>query len=215
MKPRARRLVRNEQEIEDRHKRRNAIIALFIVGIMVFSSLAYVMVDNAGQQQMEYGDYEFEYRDLGGGAGVLVTEIEGQEVEFQNLPIQVDYLPVDANAVRLLKDSQQIALASDPTLELADAAMIDYARLQLSLAVPKAFNAMTKEDDRYTLPVLTCDQASAQMPVLLFANTNETASVTTQGACIIVNGRERDLMRAKDRLIFEYYDILRDGQVVE
>jgi hypothetical protein len=215
MKPRVKRPLRNDHEEEERRKRRTAIIALLIVGLMAFSSLAYVLVDNTSSgNQMEYGDYEFEFRDLGGGAGVLITEINGQEVEFQNLPVQVGYLEVDPAAIALLQASQQVALAAPTDIDQQDAAMIDYARLQLSLAIPKTFNAMTAEDSRYMLPVLNCSHASPQMPVIVFTNANQT-TITTEGACILVNGQQRDLMRLKDRIIFEYYGILKDGQVVD
>ena len=183
---------------------------------MIFS-VAEVMLygGGTGENQMEYGDYEFEYRDLGAGAGVLVTSINGQEIEFQNLPTQVGYIEVDPSAIFLMKNSKQIALLSDPNMSIDDASMVDYARLQLGLAIPeKAFNAMDKSDERYQLPVLNCSVATPQMPVVVFNMSNDTR-ITTDGYCVILHGQERDLMRLKDRVIFEYYNILDNGTVVD
>jgi hypothetical protein len=188
--------------------------SLFMVGLMVFSMFAYFITSPDSANQLEYGDYEFEYRDLGGGAGVLVTDINGQEIEFQSLPVQVTGLQMDSAVVPLLRSAGQIALSSPTNLSPEDGAMVDYARLQLGLSIPRMFNAMLEEDERYQLPVLGCEQATPQMPVMVFAYSN-TTGVEVEGSCIIVNGEARDLMRAKDRIIFEYYDILNDGVVVE
>jgi hypothetical protein len=188
-----------------------------MVGLMVLSILEVIVYrgDTDTTNQMTYGKYEFVYNDLGNGAGVLITQINGQDVEFQNLPVQVGYLNISPEAITLLKNSQQIALTSDPNTSMDDASMIDYARLQLGLAIPdKVFNAMTQSDERYKLPVIDCSKASSQMPVILFNTSNETA-IRLDGNCIIVDASQRDLMRVKDRFIFEYYDILKDGQVVD
>ncbi|HIH24246.1 TPA: hypothetical protein HA251_04395 [Candidatus Woesearchaeota archaeon] len=212
----------DHQAQEKRRQRRVLIFSIFMVGLMLFSIMEVVIYNtrSSGDNQMVYGEYEFVYRDLGNGAGVLVTDIGGQENEFQNLPFQVSYLNVTPAAVALLKGASQIALSADPRIiDLADgaenAAMIDYARLQLGLAIPeKAFNSMMVDDERYTLPVIGCDRASPQLAVVIFNATNET-SVVVDGSCIIINAEQRDLMKIKDRIIFEYYDILKDGVVVD
>lgn len=213
MKPRAKKTDHHTEE--RRRQRRVLYFSLFMVGLMVFSIMEVVVYNtsNSGENQMVYGKYEFVYRDLGNGAGVLVTDIDGQEVEFQNLPLQVAYLNVTPVAIQALKAAPQIALVADPNASIDDAAMTDYARLQLGLAIPdKVFNAMSREDDRYTLPVLDCARANPQLVVVVFNTSNET-SVVTDGSCITVNAAQRDLMRVKDRIIFEYYDILKDGVV--
>jgi hypothetical protein len=213
MKPRSKRIDYHAEE--KRRQRKILYFSLFMVALMVFSVLEVLIYrgDTGSTTQMKYGKYEFVYHDLGNGAGVLVTQINGQEVEFQNLPVQVAELNISPAAIDLLKGAQQIALSADPNTSVEDAAMVDYARLELGLAVPdKMFNAMSQEDARYKLPVIDCSKASPQMAVVLFNATNET-SVVLDGNCLVVNAAQRDLMRVKDRIIFEYYDILKDGQV--
>jgi hypothetical protein len=223
-----RRSTRNVVDPEKRRRRRVIIFSMIMIGLMVFS-VAEVIIYNqsgSGENRLVYGEYEFVYRDLGGGAGVLVTEIAGQEVEFQNLPTQVGYLPVDSRAIALLKESQQVGLSVDLGLPLESAGLVDYVRLQLGLAIPKMFNAVTQADPATSLPVMNCSRATAEMPIVLFNVLDETfddldnttttkASIVTQDACIIVTGVPRDIARLKDRVIFEYYDIMRDGVVVD
>lgn len=205
-------------ELHAREKRRKRMVlfgGIFMIFLMVFSFASVILYSPESQNQMRYGDYEFRLETRPEGGQVLVTDINDVEIEFQNLPIQVAYLDVDPQAIATLKSAQQIALAADPNLSLDAAGLVDYARLQLALAIPKSFPTMTQADPRYQLPVMGCAQASAQVAVLLFNVTNETAGIAAQGSCVVLSGDQRDLMRLKDRVIFEYYDILRDGQVVE
>lgn len=207
-----------EAELHKAEKRRKRMVlfgGIFMIFLMVFSFASVILYAPTTQNQMEYGDYEFRLETRPGGGQVLVTELQGQEVEFQNLPIQVAYMQVDPQAVQLLKDAQQVALAADPNLSVDIAPLVDYARLQLALAIPKSFPAMTAPDPQYQLPVLTCAQATQQVAVLTFNVTNATAGVTADGPCIVLSGTQQDMLRLKDRLIFEYYDILQDGQVPE
>jgi hypothetical protein len=108
----------------------------------------------------------------------------------------------------------QVVLTANPNSSLEDASTIDYARLQLALAIPKMANAMTQPDDRYLLPVVTCMNATPQVPVVTFDLANESR-VSVSGSCITVHAQQRELLLVKDRLIFEYYGIMKDGQVVE
>jgi hypothetical protein len=93
---------------------------------------------------------------------------------------------------------------------------VDYTRLQLALAIPKIGNAMLTESEDYTLPVVTCEQSSAQMPVVQFLPFNPEDNTTAQpesgvsvsGTCITIRGDGADILFLKDRLIYEYYDIM-------
>lgn len=212
MKPRPkRRSVKKE-----RNKKRTVMIfGIFMIVLMVFSFASVMLYNPTQGNQMEYGDYEFRLEGTADGGSVLVTEMNGQAVEFQNLPLQVAHLEYDLAATQMLRDAQQVALTVRPDIAPQTAGFIDYARLQLGLAIGKTFNAITHADSRYQLPVINCSQASLQMPVILFNYTNETAAVRTSDYCITINGADQDFMRLKDRIIFEYHGILENGQVAE
>jgi hypothetical protein len=206
-----------ENELEKRRQRRVMFFGIFMIVVMLMSTLAYYITTPTGESQMEYGDYEFymvPLPDLGPTAGYYATEIDGQEIQFQSLPIHVTYLELDPQAIALLQNAGQVALSASTNESLENASNIDYARLQLGLAIPKAFNAMADNDERYTLPVFTCAQATPQLPVLLLNSSNQTG-VRVEGACIILNAESRQLMQYKDRIIFEYHGILKNGEVVD
>ena len=206
----------NKEADQDKKRQRIALFgSLIMVGILLFSTFAYYMTQNGASStanQMTYGAYTFSLKSSGNGNGVLVTDIQGQEVEFQALPAQVAYLNVDPLAIRLLQAAPQVVLTVDTNLTKQDASTVDYDRLMLNLAIPKMINAIKVPDPRYKMPVLNCSNATVNMPVVQFIQSNDT-KVTTEGYCITIQGEQRELLLIKDRIIYEYYGILVDGQV--
>jgi hypothetical protein len=199
-----------KQDPEVARKRRVLIFSLIMVFLMVFSFASIIVVNDSGSLQKSYGNYEFGMRDMGQGRGVYTLQLNGQELEFQNLPIQVGFLAVDPTAVQLMKNAQTIVLAADPNASIDNAMTVDYARFQLTLALGKTSSALTMLDERFTLPVVNCSMASPMQPVMIF-NISNASTVTTQGSCILVNAENAEILRFKDRLIFEYYDIMTNG----
>ncbi|MBR9700458.1 hypothetical protein GOV11_01170 [Candidatus Woesearchaeota archaeon] len=203
---------------EKKRQRRVLVIGLFMVALMLLSvsSVMFYNPSFGSGEQLKYGDVEFDLKQLSNGGSVLVAELNGQDVEFQNLPTQVGHLDVDPAAITLMQMAPQVGLVADPQMELEDASFVDYARLQLQLAMPgKAFNAMLVDDDRYSLPVMNCSRANSAMPLIIFNLSNESTSVTTDGYCISLKGSGREMMQLKDRIIFEYHGLLAQGVVVE
>ncbi len=195
---------------EERRKKRIVIGGgLFMAFLMIFGIVGVINYNPAYNTEvpMTYGDYEFTLETRSNGGQVLVTDINGQQVEFQSLPAQVAYFEVDPAAIELMKSSQNIALLSDPEYDEYNAGNIDYARLQMSLALRKTANGMLR-DNEFGLPVLGCENATSQTPMFVFNLTNETARLTVEDNCITMSAAEREMMLMKDRIIFEYYGMM-------
>ena len=216
MKPRPKRDFK--KSVIDPEKKRQRIVLIFslVVVVLMVVGVAEVALyrGNDTTTQTKYGQYEFTYQNRGTSGTVIVATINNQEIEFQNLPTGVGQLSVDPRAITLMKAAQHIVLVVDPNMTTSDAATADYARLMLGLAIPKTGNAISTPDERFSMPVINCTAASPQTVVVMFNLSNST-SVVADGSCITLNGEQRDVLSLKDRLIFEYYDILQDGQVKE
>ena len=204
------------RERQRRKKKRWAITGgIAMARLMVLSIVGIINVDpTATGQQLEYGPYEFRVETRANGGTVLVTEINGVSVEFQNLPTQVGYLDMDPSITPTLQNAQQIGLVSSPNLSEYDAGNVDYARLQFALAFQKTVNGMSGPGE-HSQTILTCDRATRQFPLVFFNITNQTTRLSADENCITLTGKDQDLMRLKDRLIFEYYGILQNGEVVD
>jgi hypothetical protein len=201
----------------DPEKRRQRIAlfgSLFMIALLVFSSVAYYYDSGATTSDQTYNNYEFTAKTYADTRGVWVTEINGTEVEFQNLPPQVAALPYDASITPLLQNAAYIGVLADPNVDADNAPAIGYIRLQFFNAWQKTFSAQIVPTENAVLPVLTCANATVQAPFILLNVSNET-SIHREGYCIIVNGEQRGLLDAKDRLIFEYFSILKNGEVTD
>lgn len=215
-RPRSARQQRSLERTRERKRKRSVIVfGIIMIFLMVFSVASYIGTNPQGSSDLTYGDFAFRYDTRGDGSGVLLTEINGRTIEFQNLPVQVQHLPVDSSAIAAMQAAPQIVMSASPALDPQEGATVDYARFQLALAIPKMASAMSEPDERFSLPVLNCSHASPEMPVLLFAVSNATPSLENNANCLVLSGEQRAILQLKDRIIFEYYGILENGTVVE
>lgn len=214
MKPRQKYRKTSLENTEKKRKRLIIIFGTIMITTMVVSIIGFTDFSGTAGSQMRYGDYEFELQQRANGGTVLVSAVNGIQVEFQNLPLQVTHLQVEPEAVSLMRNAQQVILSADPLETPQDAALIDYARLQLERAFGKTVSAISTPNETYTLPIFNCTMASPQFPVVMFNLSNGTGTVVVEGSCIWFNGRDQELMRIKDRMIFEYLGILEQGAVV-
>ena len=216
-KPRPRKKVVRKKRITTQRKKQiyGIIVGGLMILLMVVGMAGYGFNAPGAGPDLTYGDYEFVLEQRPNGGSVLTATMGTETVEFQNLPDQVGYLDMSPTAIGLLRNAQQIALVSDPTAAELQRANIDYARLQMTLAFQKpVIQGMNAEGDHGQV-VLGCDRSSQAFPVVMFNLSNETTRITTEGTCIYLTGLDREMMRLKDRVIFEYYGILRDGEVVD
>jgi hypothetical protein len=199
----------------ERTRRRVALFgSLFMIALLVFSSVAYYYQGGDTTNDQTYNGYTFTAKAYDGTRGVWIAKMDGEEVEFQNLPPQVAALPYDASITPLLQNAAYIGITADPNVDENNAPAIGYDRLQFFNAWKKTFNVQTVAAEGSALPVMSCENASLQMPFIFLNVSNET-SIRRDGNCIIVNGEQRGLLDAKDRLIFEYYGLLQNGVVAE
>jgi len=200
---------------ERSRKRVSFIFSAIVVLLMVGGIFAAMLYNPAQTEDRSYGDYEIGDKPVTGGGSVYVIELNSNEIELQHLPTFVTYVEMDESAAPLIANAQQLALVADANASLEDLSLIDYARLQLTLGLPTPIASGMSGENTYGLPVITCDLASPQMPVVLFTSVNDTPSIRVNGSCVIISGTGRGILAAKDRVLFERYGIMTNGVVTE
>jgi hypothetical protein len=82
--------------------------------------------------------------------------------------------------------------------------------LKDSNGVNKIINqAVLQESPNYQLPVVSCANATLQTPVIVF-NLSDTPSIVDDNNCIYFNGRGKDYLGVRDRLVYSYYGVIQD-----
>lgn len=199
------RRTRREREEEKRKKRSRFWMGVFIIVIMVFSTLGFIATyyapQNPGNQEGQQGAYDFSYevRD-----NRVFVRHDGEEVPFYSLPQGVS---VPDEASRLLSGAQGVFVAFNASDE-QNLPYVELARWDFSqyLDVPTS-GALLSESEQYDFPVVTCADASAQHPVVRFVNASRTG-VSVDGSCVTLSGSEVGLLYARDALLYSYLGLV-------
>ena len=177
-----------------------------IAFIMVASIFA-IVIDNQSQSVPEYNKHKFILGTVG-----YKTKINSKYVEFYNYPSDLERVPLDQDIIAKLKNSQGVAFVFDPEDNVTDNLQyIDLIRYDIQTQLDKpTYFGITVNSSKYSLPIINCANATVAFPfVLINISTNTSFSVSSEYPnCIIMNARLKELLAAKDRLIYTYYGIM-------
>ncbi|MDO8740556.1 MAG: hypothetical protein Q7J54_03190 [Candidatus Woesearchaeota archaeon] len=186
-----------------------AIIALIIVFALIFS-VKYFYSKEESLQEYKYGAYKF--TKIG---GMWYTQIQNENNIF-NIPLH--YNPGEVKNISVVGKiddrfnfSKSIYLTSDPAE--SGAGYIALAAAELSLNMVQGLGL---------LPVAACSENKtiycAERPIINCTNTdepviylkeNDKAEVELKGNCVVINGKDVDLVRSTDRLLYQLYRIMK------
>ncbi len=190
-------------------KRKQAIISVVIVLIMVLSVLG-IMV-NRGSDSNNF-KYSFNNKSIEFGKyyNRYYLDFESGRVFFYNLPDQIQ-VNLSLDTSDKIRDSQMLYLTIDPNDSPQNLAYIDVARLELSdeffknnryLISGKTFNSSNYQN----LPILDCVNATAYIPVIKFIGSN-TTEIILEDNCIIMKGRNLDFIKYRDLILYKFYGV--------
>ncbi|MBW2980388.1 hypothetical protein KY360_03160 [Candidatus Woesearchaeota archaeon] len=184
------------------NKRMQTIMMGFIAFIMVTSIVGFLW--KGGQPKVEYNGIPFVQEASG-----WTAEINTQKISFNYHPNEVEHINISPAITQRL-DTVEI----DTTYDINDSYAEYIAKVQYTLGlglnnfdifVVKGFT----EENEFNRPVITCDDATAYVPVIYFKKSNET-KVYLEGNCIMAEAyRGDDLIKIKDRLLYTILGIMK------
>jgi hypothetical protein len=206
-------------------KRKKRISIIFTVGIAIImvASIFAIVIDNQSQGLPQYNKHSFvltNANELTGTNGYK-TKINGTFQEFYYYPSDLERINLSSNIITTIKNGQGIGFIFNPEENLTDNLQyIDVIRYELQSQIDKpVYFGITQNSSKYDLPVATkyslpivdCDSATAQFPLILINTSLDTSFIesTNNPNCIIMNAKLRELLAAKDRLVYSYYDIMK------
>jgi len=190
---------RRERKLE---KRKQIWMAAILVFLMVASGFGVIIGSRASE--MRYGDYKFQTVD-----NRYVTNINGQEIPFYFLPSQIENLNLSSAVTNKLREAFFMMISFNPE-DTANLQVIEVARFDLSIHLGKmVYNGVLKEAIDYELPIITCENATLQTPVIVF-NVSDKTSIDDVDNCIYLNARGTDFLALRDRLLYSYYGVIED-----
>jgi len=195
------------REKEVKWKKRLFTVIIFIVlgsSIIGFTFSAIPSGLRDQDSSVTYNGIEF-FTTQGG----LATVIDEQIFEFSYFPDELANVEI-GDATSKISSARMVYTTSDPNSTLASAisgAEFDIARIlesNYNTFIEVVFNA----GNPYGKNIITCDDATSFVPVVLFNFTNTTTDVTDKNNCIIINVEsENALNKVRDKIIYELLEI--------
>jgi len=193
----------------DKKKWTVIIVSAFIVFSMVISIFA-IIIDNQNSGTLSYNKHSFIMTDTG-----FKTKISGKYMDFYYYPSDIERINISSDIISKIQQSQGIAFVFDPFDNVTDNLQyIDVVRYEAQSQFDKpVYFGITANSSNYALPIVDCGNATSAFPFIMIDTSNNAQGATFSISkdnpnCIIMNARLKDLLAAKDRLVYTYYDIM-------
>lgn len=200
------------EEFPDTKKPTKIFIIVGVVALIAF--LGFVLFGMKGElpqtSAVEYNYFKFEEI---GGLWQTNIQLENQVYEgtFRFNPTQVEDVYISGNFSGF--QSSPIYITFDPDAGKDQFKYLALASAELTLHVVRGLNftvvgACTKNetDACFERPIVTCDDVDKSV---IYLKSEAPAQITLSSHCIVLNGNEMDLLKSVDRLLFQWYKIMK------
>jgi hypothetical protein len=187
-----------DEYAERREQRNKRILTWVLIVILALSAAGYYFGAGGGDSAVRYNGITF----TPSSKGVLAT-IHGTRYAFNYLPTQVEGIHTDPGVGDLLKQPV-LYLSYDPASNYSQSmAAVQYYLLDLLGGQYNVYVIPSvTQNESIRLPIVTCANATAAQPVLLFSEDNATR-IGVNGTCITATAEsEQDVYRLEDKLVF-------------
>lgn len=192
---------------EKKEKKKLGLI-LFLVFIMVGTSFSFVFFGfSPATEKAKHNGYSFTFAP---GQNIWVAKINGRQAAFSFLPKDVEGIPAFEGISNRLTGKFEIDITSDLNSTYKEAIALAQHQMGLTLSeyniyLRKGFTS----NNTFNLPVITCDDATANVPVLYFRYGNAT-NIHMEGNCVIAEASANaDFIKAKDRLLYTLLGVMK------
>ncbi|MBI4918430.1 hypothetical protein HY837_00745 [archaeon] len=160
--------------------KKKVFASLFIAFIMVFSIFGFILSYSLDNETVKYNGHKFVNTEQG-----WLTVINGERFFFAYTPKDVETW-INEEVKNQLKNTEQLTFSYNPN-DLYSS-IITESILQLNNKLhkftKKQLNFGLTNNSGYSLPLITCSNASEQNPVVLFEESNENSSIDLDNHCI-------------------------------
>ena len=187
-----------DRDEEKKQSRIRVGISLFMLFILVFSSVAYFFTPDPNK--FSYNGVRFSTQVDGTGAILGYTaKINGVAQTFYSRPMDTLDIALPEGFPESMRDTQVVVVLVDPADDLTP--LYDLFRFELEKSLgtsPILAPAVTTESAQYAFPVYSCAQATVDSPVIFL--TQGPLNITNTNNCITISGSQYQFGLLLDRL---------------
>jgi len=154
----------------------------------------------------EYGKFKFTQRTDAQGIPYFDVSTKDRQFITYYAPGSL-YLNIPVEVKAMIKDKSYFYFTFNPNEE--DLSVYDYLRYDLRNNIPTSkffIDSVTEQNPSYLLPLVTCNNATMDSPVIHFMQTN-TTSITLDGQCINIKFEKYNALMVRDELIYLFNGI--------
>lgn len=185
------------------------ITVIFAAAILIFLGSIFLWKPDLSNRQVEYNYFVFE--ELGGlWETSIVRDGKPYSAIFRFNPEQVEDVYITGNFSGFKK--KPIYLTFDPNASKKDFKYLTLAASELSLHLVRGLDyevaaaCTTNETDAcQDRSVITCDADESVIYIVPKAPTQ----ITLKDDCVVLSGENFELLKSVDRLLFQWYKIMR------
>ena len=188
-----------------KEKKRWGLI-LFIVFIMIGTSVSFVFFGfSPATERVKYNGFSFV-----NNGNIWIAKINGREAAFSFLPSEVESVSAFEDFSKRLQGKFEIDVTYDLNSTYKESIALAHHQMGLTLAaysifVRKGFTA----NNTFNLPIITCDNATINVPVVYFKHGNAT-NIHIENNCIIAEASANaDFIMVKDRLLYGMLGVMK------
>lgn len=191
---------------KEKKPKSGTIFAFIIAFVMIFSVVGYVGLERQSNQ-FKYEGIKFTQNQ---NSRIWSTIINNKQLIFDYFPSEVEQINLTEDIPTSLLNRPEI----DTTSKLNDTFSEEIALAQYNMALTlDNLNVYLRrgftENNTFNLPIITCKDATAAVPVIYFKQSNET-KITIENNCLIAEARNNiDILRAKDRILYSFLGIIK------
>ncbi|MDO8740557.1 MAG: hypothetical protein Q7J54_03195 [Candidatus Woesearchaeota archaeon] len=192
--------------MKKRRMNKQVLVTLFLAFIMVFSTFAVIFDRYTNVVKLKYNGHSFSQN-----GNLFATKINGNNVYFDNFPKNVEDINLSSDIVSRISNTKMLYITYDISQDTRK--IMGKTQYDLQNALWQNFKiyaaASLMNESSYNLPVVSCRNATASVPVMELSYSNETGA-SLEGNCIFVySTNEAELIRLKDRLLFGLFGIIK------
>jgi hypothetical protein len=196
---------------ERAERRKKKILAFIIIGLMVFSSVAFAInyITGSGSTTVRYNGYKLKgvVNEQGFVQG-YTTEVNDKELFFYSAPTDSLVIPLPADMISTLKEADALIFLFDPQDNYTQ--LYDQLRFDFKETIPQEqYPAVTQSSTTYPFVVASCANSSAQAPFIYFKQ-GPRAITADNNSCYVVSGEQYDFALLRDRIVYAYYGITQE-----
>jgi len=195
--------------MKEKKERKRWGLILFIVLIMVGTSFSVFLYGVSPQSDVvKYNGIKFASSPSQGN--VWIAKISGREAAFSFLPQEVENVNMSRGINERLQGKFEIDATYDFNSTYKESIALAQHQMGLTLG---AYNIYLRrgftENNTFNLPIITCNNSTANVPVIYFKQGNST-KIYLDNDCIVAEALTgADFIKSKDKILYSVLGVLK------